>query len=242
MKDAQLGFNTNVVYRGRTLHIQTEDSGRGRPTVITHLYISGTSRGTKRTSYEDVAAEPDARQRVRELMKSQHKAMILELRAGTLDAVVDRSVETGVAEAEAPPAESAPSDVPRPVRTAIAPERHSSEPPWPEVGEEPTVRSRPEPAAARATPATRGIPYVSRRPSSPPGGRPQAHPSYRPPEPSPGGPDVVHVGAARERRAGGLRPASDREREGFGKDLISDRSLDEVVLSYLAEELTKDEK
>ena len=52
----------------------------------------------------------------------------------------------------------------------------------------------------------------------------------------------MQVVAARERRAGGLRPASDREREGFGKDLISDRSLDEVVLSYLAEELTKDEK
>ena len=138
MKDAQLGFNTNVVYRGRTLHIQTEDSGRGKPHVITHLYISGTILATKRTSYEDVAAEPDARQRVRELMKSQHKAMILELRAGTLDAVVERSVETAVAEAPAPPAESAPpeqsappaasapSDVPRPVRTAIAPERHYS--------------------------------------------------------------------------------------------------------------------
>jgi hypothetical protein len=258
MKDAQLGFNTNVVYHGRTLHIQTEDSGRGRPHVITHLYVSGTILATKRTSYEDFAAEPDARQRVRELMKSQHKAMILELRAGTHDPVIDRAAEAQADSApppesadsapppesadSAPPPESAPSDAPRTLRTAIAPERHSSEPPWPEVEEEPTVRSRSAPAAARATPGVRGTPVVSRRPSSPPGGRLDKFPSYRPPEPSPGAPDVVHLVGARERRPGGLRPASDREREGFGKDLISDRSLDEVVLSYLAEELTKDEK
>ena len=86
------------------------------------------------------------------------------------------------------------------------------------------------------------VPESPKNAAPPPGTRPEAHPSYRPPEPSPGEPDVVRVGFGRERRTTALRPASDREREGFGKDLISDRSLDEVVLSYLAEELTKDEK
>ena len=211
MKDAQVGFNTNVVYQGRTLHIQTEDSGRGRPHVITHLYVSGTILATKRTSYEEFAAEPDARQRVRELMKTQHKAMFRELRAGTHDAVIRRAVEAGL-------------------------EPDGTRPGWPEVDGEPTVRSRPDAAeAARRVPAE--TPRVVE-----PMIRAHKFPSYRPPAPAPGGPDRVSVAIPRERRPGGLRPASDREREGFGKDLITDRSLDEVVLSYLAEELTKDEK
>jgi hypothetical protein len=254
MKDAQVGFNTNVVYHGQTLHIQTEDSGRGRPHVITHLYSGGTILATKRTSYEHLAGAEDLRDKVRELMKTQHKAMVVELRDGVHDAAIHRALDGGPSTsssepppvAEPPPADGPPPQAPHPPVT-----------PWPDLDSSPPpLAAAPsglpdEPRAAQPP----DMPSPPSRPSVPPAPTPiqaREHASYRPPAPAPSEPDVVFpvdgIGAehatarARGRRAGGLRPAVDREREGFGKDLISDRSLDEVVLSYLAEELTKEEK
>jgi hypothetical protein len=247
MKDAQVGFNTNVVYHGQTLHIQTEDSGRGRPHVITHLYSGGTILATKRTSYEHLDGAEDLRAKVRDLMRAQHKAMVLELRDGVHDAAIHRAVDGGpsTTASEPPPAPEVPPTVP-----------HATATPWPDLESSPPLAAAPsglpdEPRAAQLP----DVPSPPRRPSIHPAPTPiqaREHASYRPPAPAPSEPDVVfpaegaaaeHATArARGRRAGGLRPAVDREREGFGKDLISDRSLDEVVLSYLAEELTKEEK
>ncbi len=220
MKDAQVGFNTNVVYHGATLHIQTEDSGLGRPHVITHLYREGTILATRRTSYDPAGEPGEVRDRVRALMKAQHKQVLLGLRDGLFDEAVDRvlaGVGVGAGESEAV---GVPEDEPGlPVAGAAAP-------------------SRPTPASGAVHPSP-----------TPPGGRGRA--SYRPPGPGPTEPDrvrpepvesVVATAQGRPRRPTPLRPVVHREREGFGKELISDRSLDEVVLSYLAEELTKDEK
>jgi hypothetical protein len=234
MKDAQVGFNTNVSYQGQTLHIQTEDSGRGRPHVITHLYLGGTILATKRTSYEDCCAGEDPTNRVRALMKTQHKAMILELRDGVHDAAIRRMLETGTG------ADDADS-------VLLTDEVRESIPPPPSESSAIPIDEVARDAEPPPSPAT-GAPLHPVATPAPPGLRG----SYRPPRPAPGEPDVVpfadedsRIGApatrARARRPG-LRPAVDREREGFGKDLITDRSLDEVVLSYLAEELTKDEK
>ncbi len=38
---AQVGFNNNVKYKAQTFHIQTEDSGLGKPHIITHLFADG---------------------------------------------------------------------------------------------------------------------------------------------------------------------------------------------------------
>ena len=49
------GFNTNVRHGGRTFHVQTEDSGRAHPHVISHLYFGGTILASeKRDIYEEV--------------------------------------------------------------------------------------------------------------------------------------------------------------------------------------------
>jgi len=252
MKDAQVGFNTNVVYHGQTLHIQTEDSGRGRPHVITHLYSGGTILATKRTSYEQLAGAEDLRSQVRELMKAQHKAMVLELRDGVHDAAIHRSAEGSSSQ---PPPE--PAGAPEPPAQPRPPAHPASEPPRPDVDTSPSSHV-PAPSGLPDEPREAQLPEVPpppRRPSVPPAPTPiqaREHASYRPPAPAPSEPDFVFPieaaeaapapARARGRRAGALRPAVDREREGFGKDLISDRSLDEVVLSYLAEELTKEEK
>lgn len=220
MKDAQVGFNTNVVYHGATLHIQTEDSGLGRPHVITHLYREGTILATRRTSYDPAGEPGEVRDRVRALMKAQHKQVLLGLRDGVFDEAVDR-VLAGVGAAAG---ESEAVGV------------SEDEPAFPVAGA--ALPSCPTPASGAVHPSL-----------TPPGGRGRA--SYRPPAPGPSEPDrvrpepeesVVAPAQGRPRRPTPLRPVVHREREGFGKELISDRSLDEVVLSYLAEELTKDEK
>ena len=36
------GSNTNVRHRGKLFHVQTEDSGRRNPHVISHVYYRGT--------------------------------------------------------------------------------------------------------------------------------------------------------------------------------------------------------
>ena len=241
MKDAQVGFNTNVVYHGATLHIQTEDSGLGRPHVITHLYREGTILATRRTSYDPAGEPGEVRERVRALMKAQHKQVILGLRDGVFDEVVDRvlagvAVAAGELEAAGVPSGESGFASGESGSAAVEPGSAAVEPGF---------------AAAAAGQAIRPTPVSGAEHSSltPPGGRGRA--SYRPPAPGPSEPDrvlpepvesVAATAQGRPRRPTPLRPVVHREREGFGKELISDRSLDEVVLSYLAEELTKDEK
>ena len=74
-----VGYNTNISYKGTVYHVQTEDSGIRNPHIITLLYDKGTILARKKTSYADIADAPDFEEKVRELMKGQHKAMIKEL-------------------------------------------------------------------------------------------------------------------------------------------------------------------
>jgi hypothetical protein len=77
-----VGYNTNVPYKGKLYHVQTEDSGTKNPVIITHLYIQGTILASKRTSYAHLVSDPGFKEAVRELMKEQHKTMIKELIRG----------------------------------------------------------------------------------------------------------------------------------------------------------------
>ncbi len=77
-----IGYNTNVPYKGTLYHVQTEDSGRKSPVIITLLYLKGTILASKKTNYSHLLDSPDYKEKVRELMKEQHKAMLRELIAG----------------------------------------------------------------------------------------------------------------------------------------------------------------
>ena len=77
-----IGYNTNVPYKGTIYHVQTEDSGLKTPVVVTLLYLKGTILASKKTNYSDLLGSPDYKEKVRELMKEQHKALIKELIAG----------------------------------------------------------------------------------------------------------------------------------------------------------------
>lgn len=80
-----MGYNHNLKYSGREYHVQTEDSGLNAPHVITHLFSGGTILATERTDYDHLVSDPDHVETVREMMKSQHKAVMRQLVRGKLD-------------------------------------------------------------------------------------------------------------------------------------------------------------
>ena len=88
-----VGYNTNVPYKGKLYHIQTEDNGLKNPIVITLLYYKGTILASKKISYADLASSPGYKEKVRELMKEQHKTMMKELIRGSYTNDPDQNPE-----------------------------------------------------------------------------------------------------------------------------------------------------
>ena len=84
----QGGFNTNIKYKGRTFHVQTEDSGHANPKIITLLYEGGVILTSKKSSYEDRVSAENLQSVVKELMEEQHGEMVRSLKAGLLDDVI----------------------------------------------------------------------------------------------------------------------------------------------------------
>lgn len=102
-----VGYNTNVPYKGRLYHIQTEDNGLKNPIVITLLYYKGTILASKKFSYAEIAADPDYKEKVRELMKEQHKNMMKELIRGAHTAGFDQDAGEKAPQVEDTPKEQA---------------------------------------------------------------------------------------------------------------------------------------
>jgi pSer/pThr/pTyr-binding forkhead associated (FHA) protein len=87
---AQMGFNNNIKWNERVFHVQTEDSGLDQPHVITHLFADGGRiiKSHKR-SYAGQVTRPDVTEYVRALMKAQHLEMVLALREGRFQEVIE---------------------------------------------------------------------------------------------------------------------------------------------------------
>jgi hypothetical protein len=233
-----LGFNNNVRHRGRIFHIQTEDSGVKFARVVTHLFADGGRIiKTVRTEYADQLAQGDVSKLVRSLMKEQHRAMFTALRAGELDVLLEHAVGPL---SVAPPAVARPAG-PKSVRPprSVPPERARE-------SERPRRRSLSNPALRGVTQSvlpptadgfdldvatldslpTRSQPPRGPRKSVPPRSRP---PQARPPQPQ--RPAAQFAGAPEA-----------RARSIFGDEAISEQTLDEVILSYLAEDLDGTQK
>jgi len=245
-----LGYNTNVRHKGKVFHIQTEDSGVAKPHVMTHLFADG-GRIVKsvKSSYADRLDTPDLQAQVKKLMQDQHKAMFIALR----DGVYDEQVEV------------APTDVPdfaatipiatEPVDDLIEIDESSfveevalaaTPPPTPPPAAPPlpssagaTMSGGPTRTGARQSAgwspaAVRSSPPIGAAPTGPP---PLRQPPVRATTTAPLG--TPTTGARPEKRT----PApSARLAPVFGERLVSERSLDEVILSYLAEELAETPK
>lgn len=260
-----LGFNNNVRHRGRVFHIQTEDSGIKRPHIFTHLFgDGGRILKSVRTDYSEHVGSAEMGATVKRLMKEQHKAMFIALRAGELDDAIEAAfgplprsqtpAPTPKEEAEASPAAAAPSpedlaariSTPLPaewseqVAASAVAEELGSEPalevPEPLVPRIPTplppshsIGSAVKAIAAKAAgapPPRTATPIGT--PLESPLQRRRSSPGF---DPSPG-----RYAVSRPPSIFGDGPPPD-SRSIFGDPLIGEKSLDEVILSYLAEDL-----
>jgi hypothetical protein len=241
-----LGYNNNVRHKGKVFHIQTEDSGVKYGHIITHLFMDG-GRILKsvKTSYSEYIGNERMGDIVREMMKQQHKAMFIALRDGKFDAM-------GEDLADASPSSQTVSARDTGARAPL----RSSEPP---SGSGRTGRDEPEELLLDidVLRATETEPLTETPSELPP---PPAHLlSGKKGPPSPGTAAAASDGRAEpsspaaasqsERRYAPTRPASIfaqarplRGKSIFGEDLMGDKSLDEVILSYLADDLDTKKK
>ncbi len=107
------GFNTNIRHRGVLFHVQSEDSGREHPHIITHLYYGGTIVFSEKSSYASHVNAANLPEIVRGLMEGQHKAVLKRLRAGDFnDAIRERLGDVFDASDAESRAKSAPPTAP----------------------------------------------------------------------------------------------------------------------------------
>ena len=79
------GFNTDVEYKGRTYHIQTEDKGSSNPTIDSLLYVGGEILASRSTPYADLLAAGLDEKALAEKVQSHHRRMIIDVRQGKYD-------------------------------------------------------------------------------------------------------------------------------------------------------------
>lgn len=248
-----VGFNNNVKHKGRIFHVQTEDSGIKRPHIVTHLFADGGRiLKSTRTDYSEHLGRTDMHTVVRRMMKEQHKAMFIALRDGQLDDVINRNCGPL---GDEPPLE----EIPVPVSAAPdkpPPSKRKSKPPpslpdmplaealaLPADASEPSPRRAPAPTltdlvladleTAKTRPAV-SVRTLAQSAKPPAKGTPTLG--------TPAMPTRVAAAAryAAPRPAAIFTPAPAQPNPSpslFGRPSISEQSLDEVILSYLAEDL-----
>ena len=106
------GFNTNVRHGGRVFHVQTEDSGRDHPHVISHLYYGGTILASERRDYAEHVDATEMNAVVRGLMDEQHRSMLERLAGGEFDAVIGERLGAGQPTDSSPAANDAGAQTP----------------------------------------------------------------------------------------------------------------------------------
>jgi hypothetical protein len=131
------GANTNVRHRGVVYHVQTEDSGRTNPRIISHLYRGGTILASVKTDYGDRIDDEDLEAVVRGLIETQHQQMLNRLKSGEFDA--DIAERLGEVTDEGLEQIESDTPTPEPQRAALERERPSEK-----------VAPRPAPRAERA--------------------------------------------------------------------------------------------
>ena len=209
------GYNHNVKYKEQVYHIQTEDSGLDNPHIITHLFMGGNIIESRKISYADRLQNDNLAKQIVDLMQGQHKSMLKALIKGALDdKLAARSVN------------AATLNGPAPLNVdAGAQDRVSFGMPNIDKKAEPKAPA-PPPVAAPPPPATTP-PQQSPSPASTFFGDAPPAPTER----------VIEAATLEKAFESRDESAVDSI---FGEDLISEKSLDEVILSYLAEDMSSD--
>lgn len=176
-----LGFNHNIRYKGELFHVQTEDSGRANPHIITLLYRGGTILASAKTSYADIIKVDQLEVVVESIMKEQHKEMMRRLKGGEFDArifpgqaaapVATPAAPTTPAVPTAPAAQAAPA-------AQVTPSTQAAQ----AVRSEPAAQAAAAPQPAAAIAAVQPATAPSPAPASP--AVTASRPASAPPKPT----------------------------------------------------------
>lgn len=80
------GFNTDVRVGERVYHVQTEDRGPNRPVIDTMVYQNGRVVHRRNSNYQHYADSDEfSHEGLRDRVEEQHRSVIEDLRAGTLN-------------------------------------------------------------------------------------------------------------------------------------------------------------
>lgn len=121
------GYNTDVKHRGVVFHVQTEDKGLNNPCVESLVYVGGQILHRRRTEYAQRLKDDEEtlKAAILELLETQHRKLIAEIRTGKLDADAEKQI--------GPLADASPAAGPRPVEAAPGAKPESSSPSLDEV-------------------------------------------------------------------------------------------------------------
>jgi len=250
-----VGFNHNVKYGPRVYHVQTEDSGLPHAHYITHLFVGGNIVASMKSSYQKQAGAPDLPKLVRGLMEQQHKAMLRRLVTGEFDELAERlgapHYDPGVLADGTNTASYVNTHPSAPAKTANKPAAKPAPRPAPPAQKPATPAAKPaappwQPAPPAATPPRAPgapLPHVTRQPAQPM--RPVSPPRMAPVVPPPAARPAAAAKNAAAKNAAPPSFFSDSPVEMpaddlptlFAEELISEKSLDEVILAFLSADL-----
>jgi hypothetical protein len=214
------GFNHNVKHRGKVYHVQTEDSGLANPQIVTHLFAGGNILASKKIYYGDIAEAENLVAIVRELMEEQHKDVLRGLVRGVYDDEAQALAPEGKVYQPGELAEPSAQQVAAPPVLPPSPPAAVPPPPAAVVVSPPAAAPR----AAQVPPPLPPRPRVAQPPAPPP--IPAPVPLPAPAAALPAAPPIAAVQTGPQR--------GEPSETLSGEDLASEKSLDEVILSYLA--------
>jgi hypothetical protein len=79
------GYNTDIKHNDRVFHVQTEDKGIDNPTIESLIYFGGKIIASREYSYGKLLGEGYSEAMVQELVDSQHRKMVRDIRGGKYD-------------------------------------------------------------------------------------------------------------------------------------------------------------
>jgi len=89
------GYNTDVRYREKVFHVQTEDKGLANPCIESVVYYGGQVLAARRASYADLVEEGKGTDAISGRMEHQHRMMIAAIKGGKLDGKMREVLGTG---------------------------------------------------------------------------------------------------------------------------------------------------
>ena len=95
------GHNSNVLARGTTYHVQTEDRGTTNALIDTTVYFNGRVLHRRTNNYFDLLPlNPGREQALKVRLDEQHRAVVEELRTGALHLALPREEKAAASQAE----------------------------------------------------------------------------------------------------------------------------------------------